>query len=299
MQAGYFQTGTSMKNYKCDSRPTLGLALGGGGARGIAHIGVLKALERADIQIDFLSGTSMGGVIAAAYASGLSPDEIESLALEYSNSRTLWRLADPALPRQGLFRGERLYAYFEKHLKRSTFTELQIPLTLVAVDLNSGKEIHLHKGSVAKAVRATVSVPGLLAPVQQNGQCLVDGALLNNLPTDVVRTMGADVVLAVDVFSGSSEEPSYWQILGQRRFLANTVGDLLRILGDSLNLVIHHQNTYKMRESPPDFLVKPVIPPDVGVLSGFDQVPRLIAEGIKAVTPLLNDLRAALEKTEI
>ena len=177
-----------------ESKRTLGLALGGGGARGLAHIGVLKALEKANIQIDFLSGSSMGGVIAAAYASGLSPDEIESLALEYSSSRTLWRLADPAVPRQGLFRGERLYAYFEKHLKRSTFTELRIPLTLVAVDLDSGSEVHLREGSLAKAVRATVSVPGLLAPVQQNGQCLVDGALLNNLPTDVVRTMGADVV---------------------------------------------------------------------------------------------------------
>lgn len=285
-----------MTDLKQNHKPQLGLALGGGGARGFAHIGVLKALEEANIHIDYLSGTSMGGVIAAAFATGLSPDEIASIALEYSNSRTLWRLADPTLPRQGLFRGERLVAFFEKQFKESTFASLRIPLTLVSIDLNSGKEVHLREGSLAQAVRATVSVPGLLAPVRRNDQCLVDGALLNNLPADVVRAMGADVVLAVDVYSSSPEEPSYWQLLGKRRFLADTVGDLLRVLGDSLNLVIYHQNAYKIKESPPDFLVKPVIPPDVGLISGYDQSPLLITEGIKAVTPILRDISAALEQ---
>ncbi|MDF1512898.1 MAG: patatin-like phospholipase family protein [Anaerolineae bacterium] len=281
-----------MKNH---SQLKLGLALGGGGARGLAHIGVLKALEEAGISVDFLSGTSMGGVIAGAYATGLSPDEIQAMALEYSDSRTLWRLADPTLPRQGLFRGERLHAYFEKQLGGSTFESLRIPLTLVAVDLNRGCEVHMNAGSLADAVRATVSVPGLLAPIQQDGQCLVDGALLNNVPTDVVRHMGADVVLAVDVYSESPEEPSYWQLLGKRRFLADTIGDLLRILGDSLNLVIQHQNAYKMQESPPDFLIRPVIPPDVGLISGYDRAPLLIAKGKKAVTPVLPNLNAALK----
>ncbi len=275
-------------------KPTLGLALGGGGARGLAHIGVLKALEEADIQVDFLSGTSMGGIIAAGYASGLSADAMVSIAHEYGHSRTLWRLADPSLPREGLFRGERLYTYFEKLFKGSTFDDLRIPLTLVAVDLNSGEEVHLHQGSLAKAVRATVSVPGLLNPVQENGQCLVDGALLNNLPTDVVRAMGADIVLAVDVFSPSMAEPSYWQLLGQRRFLAGTVGGLLRVLGDSLNLVIHHHNAYKIEAFPPDFMVKPVIPPDVGLISGYDRALLLIDEGEKAAIGMLSALRDAL-----
>lgn len=279
-----------------DNKRKLGLALGGGGARGLAHIGVLKALEDAGLTIDFIAGTSMGGVIAAAYAAGLSPADIESMALEYGNSRALWRLADPTLPRQGLFRGERLQAYFAEHLKEKTFSDTRVPLALVAVDLNSGKEVHLREGSLAHAVRATVSVPGLLAPVKQNGQCLVDGGLLNNVPTDVVRIMGADVVVAVDVFALSPEEPTYWQLLGQRRFLADTIGELLRVLGDSLNLVIYHQNDYKMRESPPDFLVKPAIPPSVSILTGYDQAPLLITEGEKAVSPILSDIQVALER---
>jgi len=274
-------------------KPFLGLALSGGGARGLAHIGVLKALEDAHIQVDYLAGTSMGGVIAAAYAAGMSPSEIETIALEYANLRTLWRLADPTLPRKGVFKGKQLEVFFRRHLGEKTFADLRIPLTLVAVDLNSGKEIHLNEGVVAPAVRATVSVPGLLAPVERDGQRLVDGGLLNNLPVDVVRNMGADVVLAVDVYS-NSEAPSFWQSLGQKRFIAGTVGDLIGVLGDSLDLIIRTQSACKLQQSPPDFLVQPVIPANVTVIAGYDQAPRLIASGTNALSAVLNDLQAAL-----
>lgn len=273
----------------------LGLALSGGGARGIAHIGVLKALEEADIGVDFLSGTSMGGVIAAAYASGLSAEDIEEISKEYGKLRNLWRLADPTLPRQSVFQGKRLEAFFEKTLKVGSFEELRIPLTLVAVDLNSGQEVHFDRGSVAHAVRATVAVPGLLAPVEEKGQCLVDGGLLNNLPSDAVREMGADVVLAVDVISGSDDDESYWQLLAEKRLIGNTVGQLVRILGDSLNLVIYHQSIRKLQDSPPDFLIRPKIPVKVNVFSGYDQAEELIREGLDAALPVLDDLRAALE----
>ena len=188
----------------------LGLALSGGGARGLAHIGVLRALENTNIRPDYLAGTSMGGVIAAGYAAGLSPDDLEQIAQEFATLRKLWGLADPTLPRRGLFQGERLLAFFERCIQGCTFADLNIPLTLVAVDLNSGQEVHLREGSVAEALRATVSIPGLLAPVERNGQRLVDGGLLNNLPVDVVQAMGADITLGVDVYS-SIEEASFWQ----------------------------------------------------------------------------------------
>ena len=168
----------------------LGIALGGGGARGLAHIGVLRALESANIRPDYLTGTSMGGVIAAAYASGLGSDEMEQIALEFASVRKLLKLADPTLPRRGLFHGDRLVTFFEQHMQGRTFADLRVPLTLVAVDLNSGQEVHLREGSVTEAVRATVSVPGLLAPVERDEQRLVDGGLLNNVPVDVVVEMG-------------------------------------------------------------------------------------------------------------
>jgi len=278
-----------------NNKPKFGLALSGGGARGLAHIGVLKALEEANIPIDFLAGTSMGGIIAAAYASGLSPEEIEDIAHEYGSLRSMWRLADPTLPRLSVFHGKRLLDFFEEKLNNSTFDDLRIPLTLVAVDINSGEEVHINTGSVPHAVRATVAVPGLLAPVEEDGMCLVDGGLLNNLPTDVVRDMGADIVLAVDVFSGSDDDPSFWQMLAEKSLISNTVGGLVRILGDSLNLVIYHQNLRKLEDFPPDFLICPKIPVEVSVISGYDQTPKLIAEGRKAVKPILKDLLTALE----
>ncbi len=276
-----------------NTRIKLGLTLSGFGARGLAHIGVLRALENANIRPDYLAGTSMGGVIAAAYASGLSPDEIEQIALKYASVRKLWGLADPTLPRRGLLQGERLLAFFEKHMHGCTFADLRVPLTLIAVDLNSRQEIHLREGSVAEAVRATVSIPGLLAPVERNGQRLVDGGLLNNLPVDVVQSMGADVTLGVDVYSNNGG-PSFWQELGQTRVLSQTIGDLIMVLGDSLDLLIQQQSLNKLQNNSPDFLIYPDIPVDVTVVTGFHRAADLITLGEEAATAILPDLQASL-----
>ena len=174
----------TMDEYTLNSKPKLGLALSGGGARGVAHIGVLRVFEEVGIQPDCLSGTSMGGVIAAGYAAGMSTYQLEEVVVEFAKFRTMMRLADPTLPRSGLFQGKRLLEFMEEYLEGKKFADLSVPLTLVAVDLNSGQEVHLRDGSVAGAVRATISVPGLLSPVERDGMQLVDGGLLNNLPVD-------------------------------------------------------------------------------------------------------------------
>jgi NTE family protein len=274
----------------------LGVALSGGGARGLAHIGVLRALENANIRPDYLAGTSMGGVIAAGYASGLSPDDLEQIAQEFATLRKLWGLADPTLPRRGLFQGERLLAFFERCTQGCTFADLNIPLNLVAVDLNSGQEVHLREGSVAEALRATVSIPGLLAPVERNGQRLVDGGLLNNLPVDVVQAMGADITLGVDVYS-SIAEASFWQVLGQRRFISETVGELVAVLGDSLELLIHQQSANKLQKNTPDFLIYPDIPVDITVVTGYHRAAELDSRGEEATAAILPDLQASLKLT--
>ena len=274
----------------------LGLALSGGGARGLAHIGVLKALEDAGIRPDFLAGTSMGGLIAAGYAAGLSPDDLEQISLEYASVRRLWKLADPTLPRRGLFQGERLRAFFEQHLQGRTFADLNIPLTLIAVDLNSGQEIRIQEGLVSEAVRATVSIPGLLAPVESEGQRLVDGGLLNNLPVDAAQSMGADITLSVDVYT-TSEGSAIWQNLGQTRVISQTIGELIVVLGDSLDLLIHQQSVNKLQKNPPDFLISPDIPVDVTALTGYHRAADLIPIGEKAVIDILPDLQASLKLT--
>ena len=278
---------------KLTHKPRLGLALSGGGARGLAHIGVLKELERANIQVDYLAGTSMGGVIAAAYSSGLPITKIEAIAHEYAETRTLLRLADPTIPRNGLFKGDQLEVFFRQHLGERTFDDMRIPLTLVAVDLNKGQEVHLREGPVADAVRATVSIPGVFAPVERDGQRLVDGGLLNNLPVDIVRQMGADIVLAVDVYA-KNDGISFWQLLGQKRFISSTVGGSIAVLGDSLNLLIHQNSVYKLQQFPPDFLLQPSIPAGVTIVTGFNRAADLIEEGVVATRPFVADLKSAL-----
>ena len=181
------------------NRPAIGLALSGGGARGLAHIGVLRALEREGISVDYLAGTSMGGVIAAGYAAGMSSADLERESLFITQKRHMLHLADPGLPNGGLIHGERVHAFFKQEFGEKTFSELRLPLALVAVDLISHKEVVLREGLVARALRATTSIPGLFMPVEMNGWRLVDGGVLNNLPVDVVSKMGADVIIAVDI----------------------------------------------------------------------------------------------------
>jgi len=273
-------------------KPRLGLALSGGGARGLAHIGALRALEKAGIQPDYLAGTSMGGVIAAAYAAGLKPDEIEQIAADTSQTRNLLRLADLSLPQQGIFRGERLLAFFEEHLHGCTFDQLQLPLTLIAVDLNTGQEVRLREGSVAQALRATVSIPGLIAPVVQDGMRLVDGGLLNNLPVDTVREMGADVVLGVDV---DWQNDSNWQTLAHLKPISSMMGGLIATLGDSLDLLIRQQRAYKLQNVALEFLVRPNIPEGVTILTGYHRVAELVVRGEESIKPILPALEEMLQ----
>lgn len=271
-------------------KPTLGLALGGGGARGLAHIGVLKVLEEYDLRPDYLAGTSMGGVIASAYAAGIGLDEISQIARDVSQTRNILRLADLSLPQQGIFRGERLFDFFKAHLHDQSFADLQIPLTLVSVDLNTGKEVHFQEGSVAQALRASISVPGLFAPIEYDGMRLVDGGLLNNVPTDVVKQMGAEIVISVDV---NWSKDSFWKSLSQLPPISSTIGGLVAVLGDSLDILLQRQCDYKSHAAIPDFLVQPNIPAGVTTITGFDRVADLVKCGKQAaypIAPVLGDM---------
>ncbi len=274
-------------------RKRLGIALSGGGARGLVHIGVLQVLDEAGVPVDFLAGTSMGGLIAAGYAAGLSADEMAEMARTHGLSlRSLWRFFDLGRNRQGLIRGEEIEAWVRSVLGRKTFADLRIPLTLMATDLNAGREVWLTEGCLAPAVRATMSIPGLLAPVVRDGMRLVDGGLLNNLPVDVVRKMGADVVIGVDVYSDNAA--SFWQYLAHKRLIASTFGGIIANLGDALNLVIRAHSVERFEKYPPDFFLKPPIPPQITVISGYDHAEELIALGREAAQAILPDLQAAL-----
>lgn len=173
----------------------LGLAFGGGAARGLAHLGVLKALEEAGVRADVVCGTSAGSIVAALYAGGYSWDAVA----EVTRSLDWPDFIQPVFPKMGLVRAERLERRLEELLGDRTIEELDIPFRAVTVDLVRGEQYIIDSGPVAHAVRASCSIPGVFEPVEDNGRCLVDGGVLNDVPFDVCREMGADFVIAIDL----------------------------------------------------------------------------------------------------
>jgi NTE family protein len=176
-------------------RPKIGLALGSGGLRGLAHVGVLKVLERENIPIDYIAGCSIGSLIGALYSVGLDPDTILKLAKNLKRRHWL----DFIMPKMGIISGERVLAMMRLLTRNKRFCELNTPLAVVATELSSGKEVIFTEGEVAQAVRASISVPGIFVPYKIDDMLLVDGAVLNPTPIDLVRKLGADKVIAVDL----------------------------------------------------------------------------------------------------
>lgn len=173
----------------------LGLALGSGAIRGLAHIGVLKVLEREGIPIDRIAGSSMGAVIGAIYATGSDIRMLEQLAIHMK-----WQhLLEISVPRLGLLSGRKIQAFLKLLIKRQQFAELKIPLAVVATDIERGEEVVITEGDVTSAVRASISIPGIFRPVRRDGKLLVDGGVMAPVPVAACRRLGADYVLAVDV----------------------------------------------------------------------------------------------------
>lgn len=176
-------------------RVKIGLALGSGGLRGLAHVGVLKALERENIPIDYIAGCSIGSMIGALYCAGHSPDTIVKLAKHLKPRYWL----DFVIPKLGIISGDKVLNTISLLTQQKKFSELNIPLAVVATEINHGREVVFTEGDVAQAVRASTSVPGVFVPHKIDEMMLVDGAVLNPTPIDIARSMGADVVIAVDL----------------------------------------------------------------------------------------------------
>ncbi len=181
----------------------VGLALCGGIAYGVAQIGVLKALEKAGVQVDCIAGTSAGAIIAAAYATGLPVSRIEEIGIN-----TNWGELFSFRPsRSGLVSSGPIEEYIRKYLKVATFDELKKPLAVVATDICSGQEVVFTRGALDKAVRASCTIPGIYSPVEMEGCQLVDGGMSENVPVKALKALGADVVIAVNVFGHNQVFP--------------------------------------------------------------------------------------------
>ncbi|MBI3252205.1 MAG: cyclic nucleotide-binding domain-containing protein [Candidatus Omnitrophica bacterium] len=196
------------------SNSLVGLALGSGAALGLAHIGVLKALEREKIQVDMIAGSSIGALIGALYAVGLSAGQVEQAALEINSPFRIMRLMDPSLwPFHGLIRGRKVIRHFRSHLGNKTFEECRIPLRIVGANLSRRCAQVFESGLIADAVRTSIAIPAIFTPVFMNKEVIVDGGILSPLPVRVLHEAGAHKVIAVNVF------PTAKDALERRLFL--------------------------------------------------------------------------------
>ncbi len=190
-------------------RPKIGLALGSGSARGLAHLGVIRAIEDAGIEVDFIAGSSMGALIGAIHAAG-KLDELEATFLTFDWRKTV-SFFDVVLPKSGLLDGTKISELVRAHVHADTIEALPIPFAAVTTDIVSGEEVVIRSGDVIEAVRASISVPGIFTPVRSNGHILVDGGLTNPVPVSAARAMGADIVIAVDlnheIINGKNMKP--------------------------------------------------------------------------------------------
>ena len=203
--------------------PTIGVALGGGFARGIAHVGVLKVLEEEGITVRAITGTSVGALIGASYCSGLTIPEMEELA---RNTR-FTSFARWTLSRSGFASNDRMVSFLTRHLKVKTFEELRIPLGVAATDFNTGEGVVFHSGSIIDPVRASCAYPGMFLPVEINGRCLVDGMLSHPVPTRPLHEMGVERVLAVHL-------RGTWANGGAPRHLFAVIGQSFAIAQDAM-----------------------------------------------------------------
>jgi NTE family protein len=206
--------------------PSIGVALGGGFARGIAHIGVLKVLEEEGIPVRIIAGTSVGALIGACYCSGLTLAEMHDLA---HNTR-FTSFARWTLSRCGFASTDRMIAFLTRTLKCKTFEELRIPLGVTATDFNSGEGVVFHSGSVIDPVRASCAYPGMFLPVQIRGRYLVDGMLSHPVPARPLREMGADRVIAVHL-------KGTWSHSGAPRHLLEVIGQSFAIAQDAMSSI--------------------------------------------------------------
>jgi NTE family protein len=263
--------------------PTLGIALGGGGARGFAHIGVLKVLQQAGIFPQLVAGTSMGGIVGAMYANGMSTgsttDIMRAVDLNLNLAQT------------GLVRGARIYDFIAEILgPETTFAQLRRPLAMVATDIVTGREVVLDSGRVVDAVRATISVPSVFTPVELGSMRLVDGGMLNNLPVDVVHHMGADLVIAVDVLPNfQANTPGQPPVVAplQPRRTPRTYRELWHIV----TIMISASTEAHLQRWPADVLLRPDLPADMDMLLSFDRSSEAIAAGAAAAEAALDQIQ--------
>ena len=254
--------------------PRIGLALGGGAARGFAHVGVIQVLEEAGIKVDLVVGTSAGSLVAAIYASGKNGTQLQQVSEAMEEAM----LTDWTLPlfNRGMLRGEAMARYVNTQVAGKLIEAMPLPLGIVATDLNSGEAILFRRGDTGFAVRASSAVPSVFQPVKISGREYVDGGLVSPVPVRSARQMGAELVIAVDISSAPEGNPA---------------GDTLQVLLQTFAIMGKSINAFELRDA--DVVVRPSL---AGIGSAdFGSRRRSIEAGRQAMLARLPQLKAEIE----
>lgn len=277
----------------------IGLALGSGGARGWAHIGVIDALEEAGISVQCVAGTSMGALVGGAFASGRIRS-LKEVVLRLNWKQALYYFIEVTFPRSGLIDGTKIAAFVRQHVEKTKLEFLPMPFATVATNILTGQEVVIDEGDMIEAIRASISIPGILTPVSRNGAILVDGGLVDPIPVRVARRLGADFVIAVDLNCGAIGDPARPRARGSGRPIAvrkktasqgvQKLQDLLQkiserideldlsmlapvrhwitrddrpnvfdVLGNSIRIMETQITEVRLKLDPPDVLIRPAV----------------------------------------
>jgi NTE family protein len=254
----------------------IGLALGGGAAKGFAHIGVIKMLEANGIRPDVVAGTSAGSVVGALYASGMDPFQLQETAIALDQAS----LRDVRLFSGGVVQGQKLQDYVNTQVKNRPLDKLNVPFAVVATQLETGQRTVFVRGNTGQAVRASSSVPGVFEPVEISGKHYVDGGVVSPVPVDAARQLGADVVIAVDISSKASGSNPQGMI--------NIVGQSISIMGQKLG---------EQELARADIVIRPKVN-QIGA-ADFEQKDQAIMEGERAALAAMPAIKAKIAAIQV
>ncbi len=263
----------------------LGLALGGGGARGVAHIGVIKTLLQHNLKPDFISGSSMGALIGAFYALGINWSEIESLALNFDKASVAQTFLDLGKWGQTILKGDKVKRFLEGSFGDKKIEDTKIPLAIVVCDLVTGKEVILKEGLIRDAIYASISVPGIFPPLKIGKQIMIDGGVINPTPFYVVKKMGADVVIGVD-------------LIGKNRKNIEEVPNLINTLLLTYEIIRTQAMEHKIKESDENTII--IRPEKRDLIDSFKfyDIKEFINAGEESMAEILPKIRELLESCQ-
>jgi len=301
----------------------VGLALGSGSARGWAHIGAIEAIEEAGVPIHYIAGTSIGAFVGAVYATGHLAS-LKEFALQMDWKKVI-SYFDVVFPKSGFMDGKKVHELFSLHTDAKTFADFNIPVRMVATDLKTGKKVVIDSGNIIEGIRASVSVPGVFTPVKRGDQWLVDGGLVDPVPVSVVRNMGADFVIAVDLNSDLinhdyklNKKPSIEtlpkkernelviRIAAQynsaekavkakiNRWISSSTKspNIIDVMGTSLGIMQEQLSRINLAMDPPNILIQPRLG-DLKMFD-FDQAERSIKEGYTQAKYQIDNIKSIL-----